>query len=237
MAQIKTKRTIAKMNQDQYKMSFSKDSKFILGLHSSTDELGVGLIHITDKEESVKSSIFPLGKKLSSDLFKCVEHILPSKFWSQIVRIGVATGPGGYTGTRITIIFARTISQQINCQVDGISSFELMIPRLLNSLDADDIKKPFWITKLLKRQGLIGGKYKIINQNIRNQQLKTEEIIRPQIIPSNTKIEKNLMATDNIKQDIIRLLEISLIHHKQNKLNRWDNILPIYPTSPVKSSK
>jgi len=213
--------------------TFSKNSKFILALHSSTDQLGVGLIHLSNDTESIQSYIFPLGRNLSSHLFKSIEALLPSKFWSQIVRIAVATGPGGYTGTRITIIFARTIGQQINCQVDGVSSFELMIPRLISSLNCDEIKKPFWITKSLKRPGLIGGKYKIINSNKLNKKLITKELISPCLISSISNLDKQLFATDNIKEDIVRLLEISLSFYKRKKKSSWQKILPIYPTSPV----
>jgi len=217
--------------------SFSKDSKFILALHSSTDELGVGLIHLGNNKESIRSSIFPLGNNLSNQLFKSIETLLPSKFWSQIVRVAVATGPGGYTGTRITIVFARTIGQQLNCQVDGISSFELMVPRLISSLNDYEIKKSFWITKLLKRHGLIGGKYKIINNNKSDNELKAEELISPLLISSDYNLDKQLLATDDVSKDIVRLLEISLSFHKERKKSSWDEILPIYPTSPVQAKQ
>ena len=215
------------------KSTFSKDSKFILALHSSTDQLGIGLIHLNNNQESIYSYIFPLGRNLSSHLFKSIEALLPPKFWSQIIRVAVATGPGGYTGTRITIIFARTIGQQLNCQVDGISSFELMIPRLLDSLNIYEINKPFWITRPLKRQGVIGGKYQIIN----SKKLETKEIICPCLIQSGTEINSQLLATYNVEKDIVRLLEISLNLYNEKKISHWKKLLPIYPTSPVQNKK
>ena len=172
-----------------------------------------------------------------NQLFKSIETLLPSKFWSQIVRVAVATGPGGYTGTRITIVFARTIGQQLNCQVDGISSFELMVPRLISSLNDYEIKKSFWITKSLKRHGLIGGKYKIINSNKLDKKLITKELISPCLVSSISNLEKQLFATDNIKEDIVRLLEISLSFYKRKKKSSWQKILPIYPTSPVEAKQ
>ena len=90
MAQITTKRKVTYMKPAKETSTFSKNSKFILALHSSTDQLGVGLIHLSNDTESIQSYIFPLGRNLSSHLFKSIEALLPSKFWSQIVRIAVA---------------------------------------------------------------------------------------------------------------------------------------------------
>ena len=57
MAQIATKRKVTYMKSATNKSSFSKDSKFILALHSSTDQLGVGLIHLNNDKESIQSYI------------------------------------------------------------------------------------------------------------------------------------------------------------------------------------
>ncbi len=217
--------------------NFSKDSKFILALHSSSDQFGIGLIQLNDNKEYINSAIFPIGKDLSSQLFKCIEQLLPAKFWSKIIRIAVATGPGGYTGTRTTIVFARTIGQQINCQVDGISSFELMVPRLLNEAKDSEIDETFWIIKSLKRKGLIGGKYKIINKRQLNNILEAKELVSPILLDINAEIKPQLYARDNVQQDVLRLLEISLSFYKQRKISSWKDIFPIYPTSPVKYNR
>ena len=121
------------------------------------------------------SSSFAIGRDLSKNLFSCIEEILPAIFWKQIIRIAVAIGPGGFTGTRLTITMARTLAQQINCQLDGISSFSLMAPRLYKNLSFHERMQPFWIIQSLQRRGVIGGQYKILVSE-KQQQIRTIEI-------------------------------------------------------------
>ena len=79
--------------------------------------------------------------------------------------MAVATGPGGFTSTRMSLVLARTLAQQIGCPIDGICSFTLMAPRLVQKLDVEDREKAFWITQDLPRKGKIGGKYQIIRNS------------------------------------------------------------------------
>ena len=50
----------------------------------------------------------------------------------------------------------------------------------------ENIKNPFWITKLLKRQGLIGGKYKAINKSKLNNIHKHDLISKRYSIEEDT---------------------------------------------------
>ena len=139
-----------------------QNRRYLLALHSSTDDLGVAIIDLEDEDKRIKSSVFKAGRQLSNNLFKYVECLLPKEKWHDIARLAVATGPGSFTGTRLSLIMARTLAQQIDCPLDGISSFALMAPRLSTRLNSNEIKKPFWITKDLIRKGIIAGKYQII---------------------------------------------------------------------------
>ena len=118
------------MNKSQLDNTLPKDTHFILALHSSTENLGIGLISLENDGPKYKNVTINVGRDLSKYLFKHIEEILPYKSWSRIKRLAVATGPGGFTGTRLTVILARTIAQQLNCSLDGISSYELMAYRV-----------------------------------------------------------------------------------------------------------
>ena len=138
---------------------------YILAVHSSSETLGVAVHNLQDTPEIIKVKTFETGKHLSNNLFKCINELLPYKTWNQIARLAVATGPGGFTGTRLSIAMARTIAQQLECQLDGFSSFSLMAKRIFREEKSININQHFWITSELKRRGLICGGYKIININ------------------------------------------------------------------------
>ena len=74
------------------------EPKFLIGLHSSSETFGVSVLDLHNPKDSLHSSIFPIGRKLSNNLFSCVEELLPLDKWPNIIRLAVATGPGGFTG-------------------------------------------------------------------------------------------------------------------------------------------
>ncbi len=233
MASITSKSKGAFMNGSHTAKVFSKDTKYLLALHSSTDTLGLGLIQIDQSEVIFKSSTYKVSRDLSNYLFNFVQDLLPAKLWHKIIRLAVATGPGGYTGTRTTVVFARTLAQQLKCDIDGISSFELMAYRVASNSFNKHKEKTFWITKELKRRGIVAGKYKVINSNKENNNIVVKELESPHLLQIDKKIYPTFNFSEDIENDINRLLKISLDSYQIQNKNSWEYILPIYPTSPI----
>ena len=210
-----------------------KEQNFLMALHSSSEDLGVAILDICDPSKKISSKIFPLGKQLSTKLISCVEEIIPASKWKQLVRIAVAIGPGGFTGTRLTVVMARTLAQQINCSVDGISSFQLMAYRLSRQLSSEQLKKPFWIIKELPRRGIVAGKYKIEKKSDFQDFENICELKLPYLINNNIEFSPSICAQENVEEDVIRLLNICKSRHESGTKSEWAEVLPIYPTSPV----
>ena len=222
------------MNLNQ---SEEKAPKFLLALHSSSDTFGVAVLEINKKSKIKSSSTFPVGRALSNKIFSCIEEVLPAKYWKNLIRIAVATGPGGFTGTRISIVLGRTICEQINCPLDGFSSFSLMANRLHKSLNTKDKGKPFWIIKELPRRGTIGGKYQIISQKGEIDNSKLIEIERPHLLEKEINNQETILhAEEKVSRDVLELLELSKNRHMIKAESNWKDILPIYPTSPIKDN-
>ena len=114
--------------------------RWLLALHSSGDGLGLGLQPLGEPEAELRLARFDLGRSLSGALLACVETVLPAEQWPQLGRLAVATGPGGFTSTRLTVVMARTLAQQLQVPLDGVGSFLLMASRL-----APSGGDPFWI--------------------------------------------------------------------------------------------
>ena len=212
---------------------YSSKSRYLLALHSSSEAFGIAIKDIEHPEENIKSEIFNIGRSLSNKLFSCIEKILPSKFWKQIIRISVAKGPGSFTSTRLTISMARTIAQQIDCSLDSISSFHLMAPRLYKGLKQDNRLSPFWIQDLLPRRGTVAGKYQLIKIHNDSNFYEFKELKTPQLIRNEEIINPSISASKNIEKDIISLIQFSEHCHKFKVNSNWEETLPIYPTSPV----
>ncbi|KGG13236.1 MULTISPECIES: tRNA (adenosine(37)-N6)-threonylcarbamoyltransferase complex dimerization subunit type 1 TsaB [Prochlorococcus] len=218
-------------------MSFKNEKRYLLGLHSSSEKFGVGIIDLKNPQEKIQIASFDGGRELSNNLFDYVDSILPTKSWMEIARIAVSKGPGSFTGTRVSVAMARTLAQQINCPLEGVSSFALMAARHAKSLENHKINSFFWIKKVLPRHGVIAGKYKVINPAKENNKLDIIELEEPHLIPDGTEISPSLNASDNILEDIRKLLEILAQSHSIKNENHWSEVLPIYPISPISNSK
>lgn len=213
------------------------DSKrdLILALHSCSTTLGVAILNSRTPENSLSTNTFPIGRSLSNNIVNCVEEILPASSWNQLNRISVAIGPGGFTGTRLSVVMARTLAQQLDCPLDGISSFALMAPRLSRSLHLKNRNEPFWITQELPRTGVVAGKYQIeSNSKITNFEIALE-LEKPHLLDPDLKVEPAIKASDNVSIDVVQLLQLSLLGRETGRQAHWQKVLPIYPTSPIKN--
>ncbi len=209
------------------------NKKYLLGLHSSTESFGVGVIDLSDPSQTIRNEVFQIGRELSNKVFECIEEVLPCKYWKGISRLSVATGPGGFTGTRITIAMTRIIAQQLKCEIDGVSSFALMAKRLHSENNLSNTAKPFWIIKSLKLRGLIGGLYQINHEDSVAYCNKVSEIKPPHLLKEDISLEQAINYEENISLDILELLKVSFSANQIQKNNSRDEVLPIYPTSPI----
>tara|TARA_B100000902_G_scaffold395476_1_gene454139 strand:- start:961 stop:1632 length:672 start_codon:yes stop_codon:yes gene_type:complete len=212
-------------------------SKYLLALHSTSESFGIAVKDTQNPEKIIKSEVFNIGRSLSNKIFSCIEKILPKKFWKQIIRISVATGPGSFTSTRLTISMARTIAQQIDCSLDSISSFHLMAQRLYKNLDHNQILNPFWIQDFLPRRGIVAGKYQLIKIHKESGFHEFSELISPQLISNKKDIKPSIDASNNVGRDIISLINFSQYCQNSKVNSHWSKTLPIYPTSPVDHKK
>ncbi|PSN18934.1 tRNA (adenosine(37)-N6)-threonylcarbamoyltransferase complex dimerization subunit type 1 TsaB [filamentous cyanobacterium CCP5] len=90
-----------------------------LAIHTSSPELGLA---IAPANAPIKSRVWPLGRDLSAQFHPCLKEFLQPHGWSDLALIAVAIGPGEFTGTRIGVVAARTLAQQLNIPLYGISS-------------------------------------------------------------------------------------------------------------------
>lgn len=67
-----------------------------------------------------------LGRDLSRALQQHLSHFLAPQSWSQLSWLAVAHGPGSYTGTRMGVVTARILAQQLEIPLYGLSSLEAM---------------------------------------------------------------------------------------------------------------
>ena len=214
-------------------------SDWLLALHSSTETLGIALVSPQEPLSAARILCRPLGRALTNALPSVLEEVLPASEWSGIRRLAVAIGPGGFTGTRLTVVLARTLAQQLQCPLDGVSSFALMAPRLQLELPAVQRGEPFSIVQVLPRRGRVAGRYAV--RDGWNQETATcaemdlSELQSPVLLDDADQPEPEVTMATDVTGDVLQLLRFCQDRHARHVSAPWYTVLPIYPTSPVGS--
>lgn len=90
-----------------------------LALHTSTPKLGLAM---GEQADGLKQSVAELGRAMSHELQIRLMDFLAPRAWSELDFLAVAQGPGGFTGTRLGMVTARTLAQQLDIPLYGIST-------------------------------------------------------------------------------------------------------------------
>ena len=200
----------------------------LLALHSSSETFALA-VQAQAGDHPAQVASFPLGRRLSNDLLACVEELLPADQWRRIGRLVVATGPGGFTGTRLTVVFARTLAQQLDVPLHGYSSFLLMAHRLVAPGQAMAGVPRFWLTQELPRRGVVAGCY---GSDASGDLLELEP---PRLFRAGDGLpaEPRHPAVVDAEADVLQLLRLGQRAAAAHLLGPWQPVLPLYPTSPV----
>ena len=203
-----------------------------LVLHSTDNSFCFGY---REKKNIESDKLFT--KQLNNDL--CNNLIIEfNKFISKdtlqkVNKISVSTGPANFNASRLIVVLARTIAQQINCPLDSFSSFEIMAKRIAAKNNISRNKQSFWIYKKLKREGFIAGKYEICHNHDQNGDLIIRERVLPKVIKEFESKELFFEANYQDKEDLTELLDLSNKNLLNANENSWQTVLPLYPISPT----
>ena len=203
-----------------------------LVIHSTDNSFGFGY-RKNNTLESDELFIKKFDNDLCNNLINDLNKFISQENLQKINKLSVSIGPANFNASRLIVVLARTISQQINCPLDSFSSFAIMAKRIASKNNIFINKQSFWIYKKLKRKGFIAGKYEIFC----NEEKKGELIIRETVLPKIVKefIGKDIFFEANYsdKEDLVELLDLSNKNLLNANINSWKKVLPLYPISPI----
>ena len=203
-----------------------------LVIHSTDSSFGFGL----RKNNSLESDEFFIKKfdnDLCNNLINDLNKFISKENLQKIKKLSVSIGPANFNASRLVVVLARTISQQINCPLDSFSAFEIMAKRIASKNNIFKNKKSFWIYKKLKRKGFIAGKYEIYHKEKNSSDLVIREIVLPKVIKELDCKELTFEANYDDKEDLKELLNLANKNFLNSNLDNWRKVLPLYPISPI----
>ena len=203
-----------------------------LVIHSTDDSFGFGY-RKNNNLESDELFIKKFDNDLCNNLIEDFNNFISKKNLQKVNKISVSIGPANFNASRLIVVLARTISQQLNCRLDSFSSFEIMAQRIASKNNIFKNKQSFWIYKKLKRKGFIAGKYEICQNEKTAPDLVIKEIILPKLVKEFDSEELFLEANYDDEEDLKELLDLSNKNLLNTNLNSWQKVLPLYPISPI----
>ena len=204
----------------------------ILVIHSTDNSFGFGY-RKNNNFESDELFIKKFDNDLCNNLIHDFNEFISKENLKKVNKISVSIGPANFNASRLIVVLARTISQQINCPLESFSSFEIMAKRIAMKNNIFTNKQSFWIYKKLKRKGLIAGKYEIFHNEKNHSGLIIREIVLPKVIKEFDGKELFFEANYQDKEDLKELLDISNSNLSNTNVNSWQKVLPLYPISPI----
>ncbi|MEK0187873.1 tRNA (adenosine(37)-N6)-threonylcarbamoyltransferase complex dimerization subunit type 1 TsaB [Microcoleus anatoxicus] len=93
--------------------------KYGLAIHTASRELGFAISNFAGES---RSATWNLDRDLATHLHQYLVEFIQPQTWADLAFIAVAKGPGGFTGTRIGMVTARTLAQQLDIPIFTIST-------------------------------------------------------------------------------------------------------------------
>jgi tRNA threonylcarbamoyl adenosine modification protein YeaZ len=205
--------------------------KYALALHTTTPQLGIA---IDNFQGDRRKQIWDLDRNLSSQVHQYLQEIIKPQTWQDLVFVAVAKGPGGFTGTRVGVAIARTLGQQLDIPVFGISNLAAMA-----SLHRPDSNSNNLLAVQMKarQDNLFVGIYQPLSSDRSLKTYLPDSLITSadwqQTLNNLTQPYQLIKADDNLAISVTSVLELAYLAWQQGECPQWSEVLPFYGQHPV----
>lgn len=210
-----------------------------LALDTTTANLSIALSNFADDN---RSQTWHLGRDLSSQLHVHLQDILSPQTWSNLQFIAVAKGPGSFTSIRIGVVTARTLAQQLQIPVYGISNLVAIASAIAPDLPEHQL---IAVQMDTKREQIFGGIYQFARTGELTVHLADSTMNKQQWLDQLARLDQSYELIhpddDNRATVIASLLAIGKRQYQQELqkpaepqiIENWAKVRPFYGQNPV----
>lgn len=211
-------------------------SQYALALHTTSSQLGLAVSNFAD---DTRSSIWDLGRDLSSHLHQHLTDFLIPQKWADLAFIAVAKGPGSFTSTRIGIVTARTLAQQLEIPLFGISTLAAVAWGQKQEAVENSNQKAIALQMEAHRGELFVAIYQASSIDLRLTPLLLDTVMTregwKQILESLKTPYQLIEVPAELGASVTSVLSLAYLHWQQGKRPQWSEVLPFYGQHPVDS--
>ncbi len=202
-----------------------------LAIHTCGPDLGLAL---GDFDGETRHQTWPLGRDLSTQLHGILMEFIAPHTWQDFSFLAVAGGPGGFTGTRLGVVTARTLAQQLEIPLFGMSSLAAIAQRTLTA-QAQDVTQDIAVEMQAQRGQIYTAIYRPTAQGL--------EVIQPDQVRSPDDWEtalkahphplERVVAGDDLAETVVQMLELAYLRWQGGDRPDWATVMPYYGQHPV----
>ena len=208
------------------------DRHLALAIHTSSSDLAMVLAPFPWSGDTPVSLLCKkTGKGLANVLHQELLTLLPASQWRRLAALAVATGPGGFTGTRLGVVLARTMAQNLQIPLFGCGSFVLMARRTAHHLLQEHPEGcAIQLEQRLRQRGWIRGRYRITARGgVREHQ--APRLVTTPVPPGEDPPWLHHPAVVEPAADVLELLRVLMERYASGDPGHWQGVLPLYPAA------
>ncbi|HIK29457.1 MAG: tRNA (adenosine(37)-N6)-threonylcarbamoyltransferase complex dimerization subunit type 1 TsaB [Oscillatoriaceae bacterium SKW80] len=210
---------------------FLDGKKYALAIHATSPELGLAISNFAGDE---RCQTWNLGRALSTDLHAILAEFIKPQNWEDLAFVAVAKGPGSFTGTRIGVVTARAIAQQLKIPVFAISTLaaaaQFEKQRTSSISDDTDIA----VEMPAQRGQIFAAIYKLSTQIT---VLLPDAALTPEAWQETLQKWPNpyhlIRVSNELGASVSALLQLAYLDWQKGLQPTWAEALPFYGQHPV----
>jgi tRNA threonylcarbamoyl adenosine modification protein YeaZ len=205
-----------------------------LAIHTCSPTLGLAIDNFAGEAHA---QTWDLGRDLSAHLHTTLVDFLYPHTWPDLSFLAVARGPGGFTGTRIGVVTARTLAQQLDIPLFGISTLAAAAQAKVEQ-DFLAVRQPaphIAVDMRAQRNMRFTAIYALSQTGI--TPVQTEEVLTPEAWEERLMGYQaplvRVVADGELAASVSQVLNLAYSQWQQGKRPHWSEVLPYYGQHPV----
>ncbi len=209
-------------------------SNYGLALHTSSSQLGLAISNFGDDR---RCQVWDLGRELSNYLHENLIAFVQPQVWSDLAFLAVARGPGSFTSSRIGLVTARTLAQQLNLPLFAISSLAAFA---WSKCTENKTESETLAVQMAARRGqLFVAIYRFSGTNFALEVKLADTAMTPQVWQDTLNRLQTpyqlLVAPENLGATVESILALAYLAWREGKHPVWSEALPFYGQHPVEN--